>query len=434
MKKNVLKMFFLSLGKSLLCIAVLLLVGFASYKISYTLLAKGGAGGSSSTENLKDIMDEAQTDEISKNLIYVADDKNKITHLMLEICNTKTYNMDYITIPVTTDYTIPSVMYRKLCQVNEEIPQVIRISKLLQYFEDESKAYGYGELIFEKMLGTDISYYTVLKQETYDNHYTQQKVKVAYKTKSSENNTPGPDGMVPVTNTTLKTKMNITVLSDTYKRQISDLGHDQDKIAEFIKDQYEGVTSNLTVYNKLGYVEAYEKMDCNLYHFWGVPGKYSGKLFEVDTKATKKAMKYLVENGETYVQEQDLTAANMIRKSQVVSKTSPSPSPVSTKSSKSTKSAKKTNSKDLKIYVSNGSQIAGLAASTQKKLKNAGYNVPEVGNYTGKTLTTTKIVVSKKGQGEDLKEYFNNAQVTVGSVSKGYDIEIILGTRDANSR
>ena len=434
MKKNVLKMFFLSLGKSLLCIAVLLLVGFASYKISYTLLAKGGAGGSSSTENLKNIMDEAQTDEISKNLIYVADDKNKITHLMLEICNTKTYNMDYITIPVTTDYTIPSVMYRKLCQVNEEIPQVIRISKLLQYFEDESKAYGYGELIFEKMLGTDISYYTVLKQETYDNHYTQQKVKVAYKTKSSENNTPGPDGMVPVTNTTLKTKMNITVLSDTYKRQISDLGHDQDKIAEFINDQYEGVASNLTVYNKLGYVEAYEKMDCNLYHFWGVPGKYSRKLFEVDTKATKKAIKYLVENGETYVQEQDLTAANMIRKSQVVSKTSPSPSPVSTKSSKSTKSAKKTNSKDLKIYVSNGSQIAGLAASTQKKLKNAGYNVPEVGNYTGKTLTTTKIVVSKKGQGEDLKEYFNNAQVTVGSVSKGYDIEIILGTRDANSR
>lgn len=434
MKKNVLKMFFLSLGKSLLCIAVLLLVGFTSYKISYTLLAKGGAGGSSSTENLKDIMDEAQTDEISKNLIYVTDDKNKITHLMLEICNTKTYNMDYITIPVTTDYTIPSVMYRKLCQVNEEIPQVIRISKLLQYFDDENKAYGYGELIFEKMLGTDISYYTVLKQETYDNHYTQQKVKVAYKTKSSENNTPGPDGMVPVTNTTLKTKMNITVLSDTYKRQISDLGHDQDKLAEFIKDQYEGVASNLTVYNKLGYVEAYEKMDCNLYHFWGVPGKYSGKLFEVDTKATKKAIKYLVENGETYAQEQDLTAANMIRKSQVVSKTSPSASPVSTKSSKSTKSAKKTNSKDLKIYVSNGSQIAGLAASTQKKLKNAGYNVPEVGNYTGKTLTTTKIIVSKKGQGEDLKEYFNNAQVTVGSVSKGYDIEIILGTRDANSR
>ena len=436
MKKNAVLFFFKSLLKSILVIVSILAVGVISYKVSYQYLSKQLEAGKLDVQEkeLESILDQAKTDEISKNLIYVVNDKQMITHMMLEICNTKTNNMDYITIPVTTDYTIPSVMYRKLCQVNEEIPQVIRISKLLQYFEDESKAYGYGELIFEKMLGTDISYYTVLKQETYDNHYTQQKVKVAYKTKSSENNTPGPDGMVPVTNTTLKTKMNITVLSDTYKRQISDLGHDQDKIAEFIKDQYEGVASNLTVYNKLGYVEAYEKMDCNLYHFWGVPGKYSRKLFEVDTKATKKAIKYLVENGETYVQEQDLTAANMIRKSQVVSKTSPSPSPVSTKSSKSTKSAKKTNSKDLKIYVSNGSQIAGLAASTQKKLKNAGYNVPEVGNYTGKTLTTTKIIVSKKGQGEDLKEYFNNAQVTVGSVSKGYDIEIILGTRDANSR
>lgn len=132
-------------------------------------------------------------------------------------------------------------------------------------------------------------------------------------------------------------------------------------------------------------------------NFWGVPGKYSRKLFEVDTKATKKAIKYLVENGG------DLCTGAGSDSCQYgpanhrwYQKTSPSPSPVSTKSSKSTKSAKKTNSKDLKIYVSNGSQIAGLAASTQKKLKNAGYNVPEVGNYTGKTLTTTKIVVSKK--------------------------------------
>ena len=100
---------------------------------------------------------------------------------MLEICNTKTYNMDYVTIPVRTDYTIPSVMYRKLCQVNQEIPQVVRIAKLKQYFEDENDAYGYGVLIFEKMLGTDISYYTAIDQETYENHYMQKNVTVAYR-------------------------------------------------------------------------------------------------------------------------------------------------------------------------------------------------------------------------------------------------------------
>ena len=121
-KKNVLKMFLTSLLKSLICIVVILGVGFASYKISYTVLSNEEENGGTDADSLKDIIDEATTDEISKNLIYVSDDKNKITHVMLEICNTKTFNMDYVTIPVRTDYTIPSVMYRKLCQINQEIP------------------------------------------------------------------------------------------------------------------------------------------------------------------------------------------------------------------------------------------------------------------------------------------------------------------------
>ena len=37
-----------------------------------------------------------------------------------------------------------------------------------------------------------------------------------------------------------------------------------------------------------------------------------------------------------------------------------------------------------------------------------------------------------KGQGEDLKEYFNNPELVTGEVTSGYDIEIILGTIDAN--
>ncbi|MCI8771533.1 MAG: LytR C-terminal domain-containing protein [Lachnospiraceae bacterium] len=425
-KKNIAKLFLMSLLKSLLCIAIVLGVGFASYKISYMILSKGEGTVDTDSDSLKNIMDDATTDEISRNLIYVSDDKNKVTRVMLEICNTKTHNMDYVTIPVKTNYTIPSVMYRKLCQVNQEIPQVIRVSDLKQYFEDESDAYGYGVLIFEKMLGTDISYYTAISQETYDNHYTQQSVKVAYRTKSDLNNTPGPDGTIPSSNTTLKVKMKISVLSDAYKRQLSDLNHDQTKIADFIKDQYERVVSNLTVYNKIGYLEAYEKMDVTKYHFWGIPGNYTDKIFEVDTKAAKKALKELIEQQETYTEVQDLTKLNMISVSgsQIPGVDEPDSSP--------DKQGTAISSKGLNIYVRNGSQIAGLASSTKAKLEEAGYTVPKVGNYTAETLTTTRIIVSKKGQGEDLKEYFNNPELVVGSVTSGYDIEIILGTIDAN--
>lgn len=418
-KKSIMKLFFTSLLKSLLCIVVILGVGFASYKISYSILSNGGGNVKTDSDSLRDIINDATTDEISKNLIYVSDDKNKVTYVMLEICNTKTYNMDYITIPVKTNYTIPSVMYRKLCQVNPEIPQVIRVSNLKQYFTDENDAYGYGVLIFEKMLGTDISYYTAITQETYDSHYAQQKVKVAYKTKSSLNNTTGPDGVVPSSNTTLQTTMKISVLSESYQRQLIDLGGDQTKIADFIKDQYERVLSNLTTYNKIGYVEAYEKMDPTKYHFWGVPGVYTDKIFEVDTKAAKKAIKQLVENTETYAEVQDLTKINMI---------------TADGSSASEDAAEEDviSSKGLNIYVLNGSQIAGLASATQTKLTEAGYTVPKIGNYTAETLTTTRIKVSEEGQGEDLKAYFNNPEIVVGGVTDGYDIEIILGTVDAN--
>lgn len=423
-KKNVAKMFFTSLLKSLICIVVVLGVGFISYKISYSILSKDGGVVKTDGNSLEDIKAEATTDDISRNLIYVSDEKNKITHLMLEICNKKTNNMDYVTIPVKADYTIPSVMYRKLCQVNQEIPQVIRLSSLKKYFSSEDDAYGYGVLIFEKMLGTDISYYTAIDQETYNSQYVEQKVKVAFKTKSDINNTPGPDGTTPVSNTTIKTKLNISVLSDSYKNQLRDLGGDEEKIADYIKDQYERVTSNLTQYNKIGYVETYQKLDVNLYHFWGIPCTYADKVYSIDSKAAKMALKTLIDNEVTYTEAQDLTTVNKISTSGASS----------SKSDTKTDNGddKKNSSKDLKIRVLNGSQIAGLASSTKQKLEEKGYQVPDVGNYTKETLTTTRIVVSKEGQGEDLVEYFDNPELTVGDVADGYDIEIILGTRDAN--
>ena len=145
-KNNVAKVFFISLMKSILFIIILLCVGFGSYKISYTILSDNGGNVGTSKGDIEDIIEDAQTDEISKNLIYVTDE-DRITNMMLEICNTKTNNMDYITVPVRTEYTIPATMYQKLCTVNQEIPQIVRIGRLKSYFSNSEDAYGYGELM-----------------------------------------------------------------------------------------------------------------------------------------------------------------------------------------------------------------------------------------------------------------------------------------------
>ena len=105
MKKNAVLFFFKSLLKSILVIVSILAVGVISYKVSYQYLSKQLEAGKLDVQEkeLESILDQAKTDEISKNLIYVVNDKQMITHMMLEICNTKTNNMDYITIPINAD-------------------------------------------------------------------------------------------------------------------------------------------------------------------------------------------------------------------------------------------------------------------------------------------------------------------------------------------
>lgn len=434
--KSILKFFMINLLKSLVSILVLILVGFGSYKISYYFLSKNAVEQQKKEEkdNLEEIKQQAQTDDISKNLIYVSDDKNKITHMIIEICNTKTYNMDYITIPTKNDYTIPTTMYRKLCTINEEIPQIIRLSRLKQYFDNEDDAYGYGLLIVQKMLGTDLSYYTVLDTETYQSYCQEIKVKVSYKKTVEADATPSPSPTVdPETSETpkpasgnTKTKMMISVASNQWINELTDIKGDQEKIKKYIESLYDRVNSNLTIYNKLGYLDYYEKMDVQLFHYWGIPGAYNeDKVFEVDSKAAKAFLKKLIENENTYTEAQDLGIP-------LTSEATPSPSPTPKASASANKKAKKISSKGKKILVLNGSRIRGLAAKMQEILEDKGYTVAEIGDYTEETLTQTKIIVKKEGQGEDLVKYFKDPEVTVGMVDDGYDIEIIVGTADAN--
>ena len=245
MKKNAVMFFLKSLLKSILVIVSILAVGAISYKVSYEYLSKQLEAGKLDVQEkeLETILDQAKTDEISKNLIYVVDDKQRITHMLLEICNTKTYNMDYVTIPVETDYTIPARMYQKLCVVDEEIPQIVRFSKLRKYFADleDTQAYGYAELIMEKLLKTDISYFTVIPQDIYDLHYQEQKMTTQYsKVQSGTSQQPAtsPEASATPQNYSASVTMKVSVLSESYINQLNDLGDDEAKIMAYIKEQY----------------------------------------------------------------------------------------------------------------------------------------------------------------------------------------------------
>lgn len=409
-KNNVTKVFFTSLMKSILFIIVLLLIGFASYKISYKILSNDEENIGTSRGDIADIIEDAQTDEISKNLIYVCNG-DKIINLILEICNTNTNNMDYVTIPARTEFTIPTTMYQKLCTVNEQIPQIIRIGRLKTYFDNNEDAFGYGELIIERMLGIKISYYTVIDRETFKSHYTRKRIRVRFKQDlDAATTTPEPDatGTIPSSEITTVSQR-ISIASDTYIRQLKDISGDQEKIAEYIKEQYQRVDSNLTVYNKIGYIECYEKLNVDYFHYWGIPGTFTGKVFSVDTKASKSFLDRLINNKRNYTKPHRRSSTAALSNNR-----------------------KTESSKGLNIIVLNGSNINGLASKTRTMLNSDGFSVNKIGDYVDETFTRTKIIVKKEGVGNDLAKYFNSPVVEVGDVQEGFDIEIILGTADAS--
>jgi LCP family protein required for cell wall assembly len=81
------------------------------------------------------------------------------------------------------------------------------------------------------------------------------------------------------------------------------------------------------------------------------------------------------------------------------------------------------------IAVLNGGYVSGLAAKTRDALGADGYDVAAIGDYDGVKEPHTRIIVKKRGQGEDLTRYFNNASIEVDlGFSDECDIVIILGT------
>ncbi|MCR5201655.1 MAG: LCP family protein [Lachnospiraceae bacterium] len=422
--KNVFLFFLKSLIKSLFLILVIIGVGVGSYFVSYKVLKTKQPKENSSLKELEDIKSQAKTDKISKNLIFVIDDKERVVALLLEVCNTETKNMDYVTIPVKTLYTIPAKMYRKLTLVSDQIPQVARITKLKQYFSNNKDAYGYATLVVEKMTGVEFSYYTVLNKAEFKEKYTKKKsVKQKYM-----------DG-----NKKKSVKMDTYVMKDEYISKLLSYGDDQLKIEKFIKDDYEKIDSNLTVYSKIGYVEAYASISPECFHYWTLPAKKKGSSFyTIDTDVAKTYINNIINNKTTYT---DSQFGQLTGKGTSTSTESSDPEASSeTKSesgdtvivSKPGDGEKASACKGKKIILLNGSKINGLAAKFKTRLSGNGFTVSKVGNYTNDVHTQTEIVVPKEGDYSDLESYFSNPKITVGTVDSGYDIKIILGTVDAN--
>jgi hypothetical protein len=241
----------------------------------------------------------ASVDDISKNLIYCyEEDTYEISKIVLEIFQCEKKQLTYITIPTRTQFTMSDSLYRKLILVHPAIPQIIKLSAISSYLEKD-KVFDYGVLMIEDLLGIEISYYTAIPQTTFDTMFTEQYI-------IPEAGIPvgtTPVGDTDVGDTEVETDeeqpVPVETFTEDYIETISKLVT-AEEVSTYIEEIYVTIQSNLSVMDKMNYLESYCNTPLENISFERIKGEDLNSSFVIDQESAAQRLT-------------ELTAKNTIR-------------------------------------------------------------------------------------------------------------------------
>lgn len=255
-KKSVGGIVFVMFLRSFIVVVLMLVIGLGSYAITMKYYEVSDTGENAG--NGLDIVGDVTADEISRNLIYsVNPETSKIEAMVIEVLNTQTNNLDYITIPATIQFTISNEMYKRLYAAGADAPQIIQLANINEYFDNKT-SYEYGILLLEDYLGIDIGYYSKMDSDVFNEYFTKAEDNDWY------------------------------VVNDSLINEASS-ANDESSMKDFIKEKYNSLESNVSLKIKQKYAECFSKVDASLIYYHVLDGRYENGLFSADTKVAAKA-------------------------------------------------------------------------------------------------------------------------------------------------
>jgi hypothetical protein len=275
MKRKAKKSFISIFFKSLILVLLLVTAGILTYSVVMLYWQpKGNKGTTAYQENTKAKKVVAiGSDDISKNLIYSYNKKtNEIEAVLLELLNCDNNKLTYLTLPVKTQLTMSPLLYQKMVVLNPEIPQMMALSAIPKYF-DFNKSAEDSIRIVEEMLATKINYYTVIPSDTFDEMYT---------TKDIQQN-DGND-VVPQ-----------YVFRWSYRKTFRNIDS-QDKLKNYIKENYSDVKSDLPLKGKLSLAKYYSKIKSNDLRYELLKGSNLNRGYVIDPKLVQQQLQELLAN------------------------------------------------------------------------------------------------------------------------------------------
>lgn len=368
-KKNFGKVLLHKFCISCITLVMMIAIGFVSYKITYSYYMKHDLKTDTKTEEaILNLVNQGEFQEISKNIILgINGSTGQIKYAVLEILNTKNNNLDYITIPTSSQIELSTELYQKLYANNPDVPQIIVPSQLHHLFSEDF-IYQYAITAIEDLLGTEINYYTITSEENF---------RKCFQNVNGDNR--------------------LKKWKESYRKKLKKL-KDRDSIQTYITEYYEEITSNLTLKRKLEYIEYYEKVNLDFVYFHQLPNIEIDGNDTLEVEETKEMVKTILENS-TYQEAQESQEKVLSNDTSV----------------------------GLQIQILNASKIDGLASQYKQELTEKGYQFITIGNYNGGVLEHTKIYISSEEIGSDLQEFFQIDEVEISNTLNGVQVQIILG-------
>lgn len=251
-KKSVGRIIVVMFLRSFFVVMILLAAGICSYML--TMKYYEVSDDNTDKDAVLDIVGDVTADAVSRNIIYSYDPATKIIDaIVIEILNTESGNLDFVTIPAESQITVSNEIYKRMCAAGADAPQIITLSLLNDYFGDDT-AYEYGILLLEDYMGIDIGYYTSMENSVFNSMFTQSEETGCFRPSDQ-----------------LVTEVQSAVQSDG--------------LESFIKTKYASLTSNLKVKNKLKYIETYSKVNPAFIYTNVVPGAATGGNYIIDAEA-----------------------------------------------------------------------------------------------------------------------------------------------------
>lgn len=370
---------------------------------------------------------EAETkidDKNMKNTLFFVESSDGMEHyITLHMMNEKSGAVDLLLVPLHAQVTVGKSMQKTLKEKMPEISGNVSLDDVYRVYGEDS--YEMISRIVEHIMGIQIAGYDVVSQKAFENildlapqvsysldhpmSYRTAKGILQYM-EEGEQNLDGKAAMVLMTHEdgTDKQESNRLESANTYLESWIAGALKSGKGSKIVASVEKNATSS------------------------------SGRSFEEEKKIWKslsgdavtiRILQGAEKDGVFVIDSQKarLQLATLVKQSNSYNNADKDKDTVYSDSEDDTSMA--ASSKDYSIELYNAAYISGLAGRWESYLEEEGYQISLIDNYQDEgPISQTRIIVSREGIGQDLLAYFPNAEISVGDIDTGGDIQVYIGT------